>query len=251
VNRRASAWIGALCASIACGEPLAPARDDGGATASEGGATDAAAADASACSGSKFSDDFDDTALELGWSQSSVTAGGGMTAFENAFQAQTPSGARLSPRTAALEKRFDTAPTSLRCTFKLRLDTGPNDDFVDAFGVELTAPDGRLSRVRVSVQHSTLGLREDVKDAAGNCTACPTKTPSLTLPVTVQTGAWNTITFVTDFKTASASLVGGPTITDLFVGFVPTKMTIILGVVNFASEPAMHTYDDLVCELGC
>jgi hypothetical protein len=257
----------ALAALVACGQTLAEVGEDPAAAAADASTTDSGigAADVSTSEASSeaggggcftpFEDDFDRTNFSIGWSQSSIS-GGSAIAPETAmpwmgisFKASTD--AFPVRRLAALEQRFETPPKSISCTFKIRLDAPANSGRVDALVLTLTDAEGKGTRLGFSVQHSGLTLQEDVFDTAGNCVpgSCPKGKTSLAKSIT--TGAWSTVTFSTDFNTASAGLEGGASIGGPFVGFTPTEVALLLGVVNFSPEIASHTLDHLVCRLGC
>jgi hypothetical protein len=245
----------ALVSVAACGETLtpAPADDRDASTTPDAATTDGtspsedASSDVAACP--TLSDDFNRADLAQGWTQL-VDRGTATTDADGAFVSQTNAGAALDGREAVLSRDLAVVPKSLKCTFRMRLDTpAPNDNYVDAFSVALTAADGRVSHVRLGIEHGRISLREDLRDDNGTCISCPTKSPN-DASASFQSGDFMTATFTTDFTDFSAK-AGAFGVSGTFVGFAPKKVMIILGVVNFSTQAATRTFDDLVCELGC
>ena len=230
----------------ACGQTLAAAPDD---PVDAGAAGDGSAADAT-CS-TTIRDDFDrDDPVSADWVP--TVDRGAITSSMGAFSSATENtGALLDKRVAVLTRDLSAVPKSLKCSFNMRIDTPPNSSNVDAFSVLLTGPDGNVSRIRLRVQHTSIGLREDLFLADGGC-VCP-KGIERNSTADIKTADWTTVTFSTDdYKKFSATAGDVPVAFTLPEAIVPTKVSLVLGTINFTDgEPATQTFDAFVCDLGC
>src|SRR5687768_13814226 len=169
--------------AVACGQTLEPAPgvDDAGTTdgsttsdapMADGQTADAPPGDTGVCT--TISDDFNRASPQSAdWTAS--TFNGTIKTFNGeGFVSQTDNSASVqSAHVATLARDLPFAPTSLKCTFKVRIDnTTANSDYVDVFSVIFTAQDGTSARVRLGLEAGRVSLREDFYPPEGGACLC-------------------------------------------------------------------------------